>query len=156
MLSLYAFGVALGIPAGTAYKATGRAGVLLALAIPRAALVVASIAVVVDRGIVAVAWCQATVAGLFAVIGLAIASRMLGVGAARLASALLPALVPAVGMGALQVAVVATIASPWAALAVGVPAGAAAYAGLLALVAPGVVRDARRRVSDARRPSVAG
>ena len=50
VLSLYAFGVALGIPAGIAYKATGQAGILLKLAIPRAALVVTSIACSWTRG----------------------------------------------------------------------------------------------------------
>ena len=58
--------VAIGIPAGIAYKATGQAGILLKLAMPRTALVIGSIALFVDEGIVAVAACQAAVAALFA------------------------------------------------------------------------------------------
>jgi lipopolysaccharide exporter len=151
VLSLYAFAVALGIPAGTAYKATGRAGVLLKLAIPRAALVVTSIAVFVDDGIVAVAACQAGVAALFATINMAIASRMLEVRPTRLAAAILPATVAAGGMGAAVLAIALWIGTPWAALAVGIPVGAAVYAGLLRLTAPDVVRDLRWRVAEARR-----
>ena len=151
VLSLYACSVALGIPAGTAYKATGRAGVLLKLAIPRAALVVISIAVFVDEGIVAVAACQAVVAALFALIGMAIAARLLELRPARLAAAILPAAVAAGGMGAALLGITLAVGTPWAVLAVGIPAGAAVYAGLLRLTAPDVVRDLRSRVADARR-----
>jgi PST family polysaccharide transporter len=146
VLSLYGLGVAIGIPAGIAYKATGQAGVLLKLALPRTALVVGSIALVVDQGIVAVAACQAAVAALFALIGLGIASRMLAVAPAHLASALWPALVAAAGMGVAGLAASVAIESPWAAIAVGVPLSAAVYAGLLWLLARDVVRDIRRRL----------
>src|SRR5215203_3134573 len=98
VLSLYGLAVAIGIPAGIAYKATGQAGILLKLAVPRTALVVALVALFVDRGIVAVATCQASVAALFAVIGMAIASRMLRVGPAQLAGAIVPPAVAAAGM----------------------------------------------------------
>jgi O-antigen/teichoic acid export membrane protein len=148
MLSLYGLGVAIGIPAGIAYKATGQAGILLKLAVPRTALVVGSIALLVDEGIVAVAACQAGVAALFALIGLAIASRMLTVGPAQLASALWPPVVAAAGMGALALGISAWIESPWAALGLGIPVAAVAYGGLLWLVAPDVVRDLRWRVAS--------
>jgi O-antigen/teichoic acid export membrane protein len=151
VLCVYAFSVALGIPAGTAYKATGRAGVLLKLAVPRAALVVIAIAVFVDEGILAVAACQAGVAALFAVIGMAIATRMLELRPARLAAAVLPAAVAAGGMGAILLVIALVIETPWAALAVGIPTGAAVYAALLRLTAPAVVRDLRWRVAEARR-----
>jgi len=147
VLSLYGLGVAIGIPAGIAYKATGQAGILLKLAAPRAALVVVSIALFVDDGLVAVAACQAAVAALFALIGLAIASRMLSVRPADLASALWPPLVAAGGMGAVALAISATVDTPWAALALGIPVAGAVYAGLLRLVAGDVVRDLRWRVA---------
>jgi O-antigen/teichoic acid export membrane protein len=150
VLSLYAFSVALGIPAGIAYKATGRAGILLKLAVPRAALVVISIALFVNEGIVAVAACQAGAAGLFAVIGIVIATRMLELRPARLAAAILPAVVATAGMGAAVLAIALAIETPSVALAVGIPAGAALYAALLRLTAPDVVRDLRWRVADAR------
>ena len=150
VLSLYAFSVALGIPAGTAYKATGRAGILLKLALPRAALVVTSIALFVDDGIEAVAACQAGVAALFAAIGITIATRMLELPPARLATAVLPAAVAAGGMGAAVLAVTLAIATPWATLVVAIPVGAVVYGTLLRLTAPDVVRDLRWRVAAAR------
>jgi Na+/H+ antiporter NhaA len=107
--------------------------------------------VFVDEGIVAVATCQAVVAALFALIGMAIATRMLELRPARLAAAILPAAVAAGGMGAAVLAVTLAIGTPWAVLAVGIPAGAAVYAALLRLTAPDVVRDLRSRVADARR-----
>ena len=148
VLSLYGLAVAIGIPAGIAYKATGQAGILLKLAVPRTVLVVGSIALFVNEGIVAVAACQAGVAALFALIGLAIASRMLAVGPVQLAAALWPPLVAAAGMGAVALAISARIESPWLALGVGIPVGAVAYGGVLWLVAADVVRDLRWRVAS--------
>jgi len=153
VLSLYALSVAIGIPAGIAYKATGRAGVLLKLAVPRAALAVGAIALAVDQGIVAVAACQAGVATLFALIGMAIAARMLEVGAAALASAMLPAVLAAAGMGAVGLAIATAIDTPWAALGVAIPTCAAAYAGLLWILAPAAVLELRDRVAAARQRS---
>jgi PST family polysaccharide transporter len=147
VLSVYGLAVAVGIPAGIAYKATGQAGILLKLAVPRAALVVASIALLVDEGIVAVAACQAAVAALFAVIGMAIASRMLHVRPAQLASAIGPAAVAAGAMGAAALGIAAAIESPWPALAVAIPVSAATYAGTLRLVAPALVRELRDRLA---------
>ena len=150
VLSLYGLGVAIGIPAGTAYKATGQAGILLKLAIPRTALAVGSIALFVDEGIVAVAACQAAVAILFAFIGLTIASRMLAVAPARLVSALWPPLVAAAGAGAAAFFVAEAMPSPWAALLAGIPAAAIGYVALLWLFARDVVHDLRRRIAGAR------
>jgi PST family polysaccharide transporter len=147
VLSLYGLAVAIGIPAGIAYKATGQAGILLKLALPRAALVIASIALVVDEGIVAVAACQAGVASLFAVIGMAIASRMLGVRAGELFSAIWPPAVASAATGAAALGVTAAIDDPWPALAVAIPACAVTYAGTLWLAAPALVRDLRSRLA---------
>ena len=153
VLSLYALAVAIGIPAGIAYKATGQAGVLLKLAVPRAALVVTSIALVVDEGIVAVAACQAAVAGLFAVIGLGIATRMLAVRPAELLAMVVPPLVAATAMGLAAFAVATAIEASWAALVLGIGIGLPTYAGLLWLLAPDVLRDLRSRVAQAAKRS---
>jgi len=150
VLSLYGLAVAIGIPAGIAYKATGQAGILLKLALPRAALVVTSIALLVDEGIVAVAACQAGVAALFAVIGMAIASRMLGVRAGELLSAIWPAAVASAATAAAALGVAAAIDTPWLALAIAIPACAATYAGTLRLAAPELVRDLRSRLAAGR------
>ena len=58
MLVLYSFVSAVGIPAGTAYKAAERVDVLLKLAVPRLLLLIAALATFVDHGLVAAAGCQ--------------------------------------------------------------------------------------------------
>ena len=154
VLTLYALGVAIGIPAGSAYKATGRVGVLLKLAIPRGAMLVAAIALFVDRGIVAVAACQAAVAALFAAIGIALATRLLEVGVPRVWSAAWPSLASAAAMLVVVLPVVATVGSPWLALVIaGPPAGAAYLAALWLLDRESVVR--LRATALARRPAPA-
>ncbi|MDQ3890338.1 MAG: lipopolysaccharide biosynthesis protein [Actinomycetota bacterium] len=149
VLSLYAPAVAIGIPAGIAYKATGEAAILLKLAVPRTVLVVVSIALFVREGIVAVAACQAGVASLFALIGFVIASRMLRVTATEFVSTLLPPLLSASGMAVVALSLAAVIDSPTGALAVAVPASALSYFGLLWVVAPDVNRDLRERIAGA-------
>ncbi len=149
VLSLYALAVAIGIPAGIAYKATGQAGILLKLAVPRTVLAFASIALVVRHGIVAVAACQAGVASLFALIGFLIASRMLRVTATEFTSTLGPPLVSAAGMAAVALFLASAIESPTAALAAAVPASGVTYLALLRLVAPDVNRDLRERIAGA-------
>jgi PST family polysaccharide transporter len=135
VLSIFAFGVTLGIPAGTAYKSIGRVDILIKLAIPRTALAAASIIVFVDHGIVAVAACQAAVAGTFSLINIGFASRLLETGVGRICvAAWPPVLAGAVMAGALGI-VLAAVEGPYATLAVGLPVGAAAYVGVLWLVA---------------------
>ena len=80
LLAVYALSVTVSVPAGAAYKATGRANVLLMLAVPRAVSLVIAVLLFVDDGIVAVAICQTAVAGVFDAIGIGLASRLLGVG----------------------------------------------------------------------------
>jgi lipopolysaccharide exporter len=150
VLTLYALGVTVGIPAGATYKAVGRADILLKLAIPRACLLILLLAIFVDRGIAAVASCQAVVAGLFAVIGIAVASRMLRTGAASLARAAWPALVASGAMGVVTLALSAVIDPPLLRLAGCVVAGGAAYAGILWLVA----REHVMRLIRMARPKV--
>jgi PST family polysaccharide transporter len=131
VLTGYAVAVAVGIPAGTAYKAVGRAGVLLMLAIPRGILLVAAIAVFVDRGIVAVAACQAGVAALFGAIGIALAGRLLAVGWRRIWAASWAVLASVAAMLAAMLPIEATIDSPWPALLAGSAAGAVTYLAVL-------------------------
>jgi O-antigen/teichoic acid export membrane protein len=127
LLTVYALGVAIGIPAGTAYKAVGRAGVLLKLAIPRGLLLVASIAVLIDRGIVAVAACQAAVAALFAAIGIALACRLLAVSVRSVWTAAWPSLASAIAMLAVMLPLEAAIDRAWLSLLAAGALGSAAY-----------------------------
>jgi lipopolysaccharide exporter len=148
VLTVYALGVVVGIPAGTAYKAVGRADVLLKLAVPRGILLVAAIAVFVDRGIVAVAACQAAVAALFAAIGIALASRLLGVGFGRLWAAGRAAVVATGAMLGAMVPIEAAIDSPWPALLAGGAAGTLTYLAALWVLD----RDSILRIRDMALP----
>lgn len=147
---VYALALTIGIPAGTVYKATGRASVLLALALPRAALVFSLIAIFVNRGIVAVALCQASVAALFAGIGLALAVRLLQINRRDLwRAAWRPAFATTLLAGVLA-GVNAVVSSAPAAILLGALLGSIAYLGALWLVD----REALRYVRDlALRPA---
>jgi O-antigen/teichoic acid export membrane protein len=131
VLTLYALGVAAGIPAGSAYKAVGLVRTLLALAIPRAGLLVAALALFGSRGIAAVATCQAAVAVAFAAVGIALASRLLGVAVGRLWGAAWPSLAAATGMIAVLVPLERAIGRPWPAVLAGALGGGLAYVALL-------------------------
>jgi lipopolysaccharide exporter len=143
VLTLYALAVTLGIPAGTAYKATGNAGVLLKLAVPRAILVVTSIALLVNEGTVAVAACQAGAAAVFGIIGLVVATRMLDLRPVQLLAAMWPALATATATAAVTALSEFVFDGSWPTLAVAVAAGVAVYAVVLRLVAPDVMAEIR-------------
>jgi PST family polysaccharide transporter len=149
VLTVFAFAVTIGMPAGTAYKSLGRVDVLLKLAIPRAILAVTAIAIFADQGIVAVAACQAGVAALFAAIGIALAARLLGTGGRQIATAALPAVSAGVPLAVVLLAVEHTLDDPWLTLAAALPLGAVTYVGALWLVAP----DALRRLWRTAFPS---
>jgi O-antigen/teichoic acid export membrane protein len=152
VLGVYALAVTVGIPAGTAYKASGRADVLLKLAVPRGLLAVASIWVFVDHGIAAVAACQAAVAGLFAAIGIALAARLLSVGLRQIVRTAWPPVAATLGMAIGLLAVERTVTSPWPALLVGGAVGATLYLGLLWLLAPDAIRHLFRTAFPSRPP----
>lgn len=149
VLTLYALALTLNIPAGTAYKAGGRPHLLLALALPRLAVLVVSIALLVDRGIVAVAACQAGAALLVAVASTILAVRMLALPARRLSAAIWRPLMSAVAMGAV-LTLVAELLAPWPALVLGPPLGAALYLALLWLVARDDLAELWLRLRPAR------
>ena len=156
VLTLYALAVTLGVPAGTAYKATGNAAVLLKLAVPRAILVVVSIALLVDEGTVAVAACQAGAAALFGIIGLAVATRMLDLRPAQLLAAAWPALATAAATAAAAALSEFLLDGPWATLALAVAACGAVSALVLRVVAPDVMAEIRSAARRQPRPLVSG
>lgn len=150
VLTVYAFAVTVGIPAGTVYKAVGRADVLLKLAVPRAALLIFALFLVADEGIVAVAACQAAVAGLFSVIGLALAARLLAVEPLRILGAIWPPLVAAAAMAAIIFAVARPIESPWLSLIAAGIVGAPVYLGALWITAREDLLDLRAKLARPR------
>ena len=152
LLTIYAFAVTVGIPAGTAYKAVGRAGVLLKLAVPRTTMLVAGVWIFVSSGITAVAAVHAVVAGLFSVIGIYLASRLLGVGLSRLLRVGAAPLAATAGMAAVVIAIDALFDSAVLTVLVAGVAGAAVYVGLLRLLAPDAARDLREKMRAAPAP----
>lgn len=153
IIALYALAATIGIPAGTAYKATGRVYILLVLAVPRAALVVVSIALFVDEGLIAVATCQAVAAALFDLIGIALATRFLSVAPSALIRAALPSVIAAAGMAAALVLLERAALDPWPTLIAGVAVGGSVYLGLLAVVARDSLRHLLRLALPERRPN---
>jgi lipopolysaccharide exporter len=141
VLALFACAVTVGIPAGTAYKSLGRLNVLIALAIPRTALAVASIWIFVDDGIVAVAACQAVVATIFGVIGIALAARLLSASFGRIAAAAWPSLIGGGVTAGVLIVLVWAIESPALTLLVAVPVGTAVYLGTVWVVAADSLRE---------------
>jgi len=135
LLTLYALGVTLGIPVGTAYKAVGRVGVLLALIAPATCLLIALVAIFVNHGIVAVAACVAGVTLLFDVIGLAILTRQFQIVPRLFWNAAWPPLVATAGMAAALALLVKAIDTPWLTVVAGGALGGVLYLSLLWLFA---------------------
>jgi PST family polysaccharide transporter len=148
VLTLYALLLTVNIPAGTTYKATGRPHVLLALAIPRLVVLVVSIALVVDEGIVAVAACQAGAAGLVAVLSTALAARLLDVRPRALLGELWAPLLAAALAGAALFGIQLAL-SPWPALLAGTVVGGAIYVGVLWVVGREALEHLWRRLRPA-------
>lgn len=146
ILAVYAFMVTIGIPAGTVFKATGRAGVLLVLAIVRLILAFGLIATFVDHGIDAVALIQASIAFLAEIASLVLASKVLKVPARDLWSSMWPSFVAAALMAAPLLLIQSSIHANWPAMIVGGLTGAAVYLGAVALISPESLRYLRTKM----------
>lgn len=153
VLTLYAFAVTVGIPAGTAYKSIGRVDVLIKLAVPRALVAAGAIALFVDQGIVAVAACQAGVAALFSMIGIIFAARLLETRPRRICSVVWPPLVAGAVLAAVVTLVTVAVEDRYATLVVAAAAGAVTYLGTLWLIAPAAVRKLWHTAFPGRAPS---
>jgi O-antigen/teichoic acid export membrane protein len=149
VLSLYALAKVIGIPAGVAYKATGRADILLKLAIPHTIVQIAVLAVVVDNGIVWVAAAMFGVSAAFTVLDVAIAQVLFDLRLGQLWDAVWPPLAATVGMTAVLIALERTIEAPWPLLIGGGLLGTVTYAGLLWLTAPDSLVSLVQRVRAA-------
>ena len=136
ILSLYAFALTIGMPAGNAYKAIERVDVLIKLAIPHALLLVGLILIFVDQGITAVAACMAAAAAALTVASVIVAGPMLRVGYRRMFTAAWPALAAGVAMCAIMATLTVVIDNPYVRLVVALPLGGMAYLGTLWLIAP--------------------
>lgn len=150
VLVIYALLPAMSTPAGIAWKAIGRADILLKLAVIRVAVLVGLVAIFVSEGIVAVAWCLAAVVMVFFVVSMAIAGRLFAVTVRQMWFAVWPGLVSAAAMSAALYPVERAIDSPWPALLAGTAVGAVVYLGALRLLAPESLRELRGRMAPGR------
>jgi lipopolysaccharide exporter len=143
-LALYAAFRSLGIGAVDVYKAMGRPGLAASLSFARLAVLAPALLIAVGSGIEAVAWTQAVVALVLALLMQAVACRVLGLPLSSLGAALVPAAAVALGTAAGAGAIRLWLPAPeWARLAAAVVAGG--LAGILAVHAVD-----RRFLSDAR------
>lgn len=126
-LAVYALAITIEIPAGTYWKAIGRADVLLKLAVFRGFLVLASLAVVAERGILAVAVAQAATAVVFSALGIILAFRRLALGPRHLLSSAWPSAVSTVGASIAMFAITRASGPPFVILMAAGGAGAAVY-----------------------------
>lgn len=143
LLALYAVIATLDIPAGTIYKVTGRAKLLLAIGIPHILALTGALLLFADRGIVTVAVCVTGLAAAVAVVQISLASRLIGVPLGRLGRTLLAPVVATCGLAAAVLPIGHLVHAPGAAVAAGVLVGAAVYLGLLWLLAQDDLRQLR-------------
>jgi O-antigen/teichoic acid export membrane protein len=135
VLAIYALLLTMEIPGGTIFKVTGRASILLKLAIPRTILLFVALILFAQYGLVAVAACLAGVTALFASIALGLASRIIGTPLREMASIAWAPVLAAGVTGILLRGVVEMVAGAWPTIIVGTVAGALVYIGALWLVA---------------------
>lgn len=141
VLCVYAVVVTLNIPAGTVYKVTGRAWILIAFTVPYIAALFAALAVFSSRGILAVAMVMAGMQGLFSIAGWAVASRMLQASPRQLVAALAGPGAAALTMAVPLALLMQVVHAPLPALVLGIAVGGAAYAlGLRLFAADAVAR----------------
>jgi PST family polysaccharide transporter len=154
-IALYTVLRALVFNSGDVYKATGRPGLLaqingvqLLLSLPALWWAAARL-----DSVVAVAWTQAGLALLAALVKLFIAGRVLQVSWRQMGTALRPSLLAGAGMALAVLAALYLAAGlpPWLQLAIGVAVGALAYLAIVSRLEPGLTAAALARVRDLRR-----
>lgn len=150
LLALYAVVSTVDIPAGTVYKVTGRARILVLTTIPHVIVLVVGLLLVADRGILAVAWVLNGCMVASATVRLVIAQRMFDVSPAQLGGAVLAPAVGALATGAVLFAIDAAIGSAWVTLLVAGPAGLLVYGACLWRTAPDVVARLRAALPQGR------
>lgn len=159
-LAVYATVRALGSHAGDVLKGTGRTGLLAALGVGKAAVLVPALLVAAPRGASALAWTLATVAAAGAALNVGVAGRLVGFGPRAVAAAIAPAAVATVPMAASVLLLAPYLWSIHSAtgLVSTVALAVVVYGAVLAWMAPdlarGLVAAARRHsggaASDAR------
>jgi hypothetical protein len=135
VICLYSLLLTLEIPGGTIFKVTGRASILLKLAIVRTILLYAVLIVFAGNGLVAVAACLAGVTALFCAIAIGIACRVTGASVVQILVGWWAPIISAAGTGAAMYLATESISADWPRIIVGVLVGAVTYAALLWMTA---------------------
>ena len=135
MICLYSLLLTLEIPGGTIFKVTGRASILLKLAILRTILLYVALIFFAENGLVAVAACLAAVTAVFCAIAIGIACRVTGASIVQILTGWWAPLVSAAGTGAAMYLATESISGDWPRIIVGVLVGAVTYAALLWMTA---------------------
>jgi O-antigen/teichoic acid export membrane protein len=138
VLAAYAVFSTLNIPAGTIYKVSGRAWILLAVIVPYLIALFVALLLFTHEGILAVAICLTSVQAAAALTSIVMAGKILEVPYRRIVRAIAAPLGAALGMGVVVFPIAEVVESNWAALLAGAAAGVTVYAGLLWLLAPDV------------------
>jgi O-antigen/teichoic acid export membrane protein len=138
ILVAYAVFTTLNIPAGTIYKVSGRAWILLCVQVPYLIALFTSLLLFAHRGILAVAICMTACQAAGAIAAAAIAGRMLTVPYRQIARTMLAPLTAAIGLAVVLAPIAHFVRSPWPALIAGAIAGALTYAALVWLLAPDI------------------
>lgn len=154
VLCIYAVVVTMNVPAGTVYKVTGRAWILIAFTVPYVVMLAAVLAVLTPHGILAVAGTMAGMQALFSVGGWYVATRILVVTPATIARTLAGPAAAAATMVAPLLLVETVIGTPVIVLLLGVPLAGGAYLLGLHVFAPDVAKRLRGVVAS-RAPRVA-
>jgi PST family polysaccharide transporter len=136
ILCAYAVVVTMNVPAGTIYKVTGRAWILIAFTVPYVAVLAGALSVFTPHGIIAVAATMAGLQALFAVGGWAVATRILGVSVRTVAVTLAGPAAAALTMVVPLLLVLQLSMAPVLTLLVAVPLALASYLVGVQLFAP--------------------
>jgi PST family polysaccharide transporter len=150
VLCIYAFFYAMGIPAGTVYKAIGRAGLLLQLAWPQVVLVIALSIPMAEHGIEAVAAVVAGVTLLFFLVGLVIVPRMIPVRYGEMWEASRASILAGAVTAAVLLGIERALDVPWLEVLLALGAGGAVYFGTMWLIARDQMRYIVRKVAPGR------
>ena len=131
IICLYALLLTLEIPGGTIFKVTGRASMLLKLAIPRTILLYIALILFAHYGLAAVAWCLVGVTALFASIALGLACKVTGARPLQMVGACWAPAVSAVVTGGVIWLATVEIPGNWPKIFVGAAVGFLTYVGML-------------------------
>ena len=152
IVAVYAFAFTVGFPAGDAYKATGRVGVILILTIARLAILVVALVLFISQGIAAAAACQAVSTGIIELIGIVLASRLLSVSLFSIMRQIWPAIAATAAMALPIIGLSAVLDAPLALVVSAGLAGTAAYVLVIAIAAPDTLRNLRSAISSRGAP----